>query len=195
MDTDTTHVSISLSYPVLLVPQPDKLSCWAGSMAMLVGYMRQQSLTAESLAQEVGRSLRTCYGWDMLESVKDHFGFQDIALPSNATLYPQPKQWNDWLTLYGPLWITIVGTPSHAIVVRGIAGDLTTDGTTLDVNNPWDISTTFSSDEIDFDPPNNGLQYTKSFNDFAADFGLMNLGDYGNWRVLYLPGTTYIPPS
>src|SRR5215471_13864958 len=178
-----------ITYEVPLIPQPDKLSCWCASMAMLLSFRRQASYPPEQLAQDVGRSLRTCYDWDMLESVKDKFGFKEIAQPSNATLYPSPQQWCDWLTAYGPLWITTVGSPSHAIVVHGLSGDLTRDGTTMKINNPWDTTANFSSDEIDFDPPNNGRGYEESFADLANEFGNLDLDDYGNWRVLYLPAS------
>jgi hypothetical protein len=185
-----------LFYNVELVPQPDKLSCWAASMAMLVGFARRMSITAEALAQEVGRSLRTSYGWDMLEQVKDRFGITAIKLPSNASLYPSPEQWYQWLDSYGPLWITTVGSPSHAIVVRGISGDMTSAGTTLSILNPWDVSTTFDNDEIDFHPANPGRQYSQSFADFAADFGRLGLDDYGSWRVLYIPShVTRVEPD
>ncbi len=86
-----------VTYDVPLIPQPDKLSCWAGSMAMLVSFRKQASYTPEQLANDVGRSLRMSYGWDELEAVKDQFGFKDIPLPSNASLYPSPQQWSDWL--------------------------------------------------------------------------------------------------
>ena len=174
-------------YDVPLIPQPDKLSCWAGSMAMLLSFRKQGSFAPEQLANEVGLSLRTSYGWDMLEAVKDHFGFKDVELPSNASLYPSPDQWSNWLSNYGPLWVTTIGAPSHAIVIRGIKGDMTTDGTRMLINNPWDTGTTFSSDEIDFAPANNGIAYEQSFPDLAADFGNLELSDYGSWRVLYLP--------
>ncbi len=183
----SSALSYDLYYEVPLVPQPDKLSCWAGSMAMLVGYRRNQSLNPETLAQEAGRSLRTSYGWDMLESVKDYFGFRDITLPSNTSLYPLPEDWQNWLSLYGPLWVTVVGAPSHAIIVNGISGDLTPAGTTMHILNPWDTTTNFSNDQIDFNPPNRGRQYSQRFEDFAADFGNLGLSDYGRWRVLYLP--------
>ena len=148
---------------------------------------QQASYPAEQLANDVGRSLRTSYGWDELEAVKDKFGFKEISLPSNASLYPSPQQWSDWLNDYGPLWVTTVGAPSHAIVVRGIKGDLTPDGTQVLINNPWDTSATFSNDEIDFNPANNGLQYQQSFTQLATDFGTLALDDYGSWRVMYLP--------
>jgi hypothetical protein len=164
-------------YDVALIPQPDKQSCWAGSMAMLLSFRRQASYPPEQLAEDVGMSLRTCYGWDLLEAVKDRFGFVDIPLPSNASLYPSPDQWASWLRENGPLWVTTIGTPSHAIIVRGIAGDMTPEGT----------NTEFSDDPIDFSPPNSGIAYEQSFPDLANDFGNLALSDYGSWRVLYLP--------
>jgi hypothetical protein len=62
-------------------------------------------------------------------------------------------------------------------------------GTTIDILNPWDTSQTFSDDPIDFVPGNQVKTYTSTFQDFAADFGLLGLDNYGDWRVLYVPGT------
>jgi N-acetyl-anhydromuramyl-L-alanine amidase AmpD len=184
----TSLGNVDVSYDVPLVPQTDKLSCWAGAMAMLVGFRHQISIAPETLAEQVGRSLRMSYGWDELEAVRDGFGFQTIELPSDASLYYTPTQWHDWLARYGPLWVTTVGNPSHAIVVRGIHGDLTPDGTTISILNPWDTTTAFDSDVVDFHPPNQGRAYDQKFSDFASDFGSVGLAlPFGDWRVLYLP--------
>ena len=180
---------VDVSYAVELIPQPDKLSCWAGSMSMLVGFRRQVSIPPEQVAEEAGQTLRRSYGWDELEAVRDHFGFVAVELPSNASLYYDPPQWHQWLSTLGPLWVTTVGNPSHAIVVAGIHGDLTPDGTTVDILNPWDTRASFDADEIDFHPDNGGYQYTQSFSAFAADFGNVGLAlPSGDWRILYLPG-------
>jgi hypothetical protein len=174
-------------YQVPLIPQPDKLSCWAASMAMLLSYKRNASFTPQSLARQVSRDLRTSYSWSMLEQVKNYFGFRDIALPSNTSLYLSPKQWSQWLSTYGPLWVTVVGNPSHAIIVHGLRGDCTPGRTSINVLNPWNTNTRFTSDPVDFYPSNSGLAYTQSFNNFAANFGLLGLSNYSSWRVLYLP--------
>jgi hypothetical protein len=181
--------SAKVSYAVELVAQPDKASCWAGSMAMLVGFRRSVSIPPEQVAEEAGQTLRRSYGWDELEAVRDHFGFQAISLPSGASLYYDPTQWHDWLASYGPLWVTTVGNPSHAIIVAGIHGDMTPDGTTVEVMNPWDTRVGFDADPIDFHPANEGYQYSQSFADFAADFGNVGLSlPLADWRVLYLQG-------
>ena len=187
-------LAVSVAYDVPLIGQPDKCSCWAGAMAMLVSFRRDQSISPEALAQGVGRSLRTSYTWDMLEAVRDGFGFQVIAIPSNASLYYQPEQWYRWLVEHGPLWVTEAGNPSHAVIVRGLAGDLTPAGTTISISNPWDTSADFDADEIDFHPANRGRAYDQTFADFASDFGSVGLNlPSGDWRVLHLPAASMTP--
>jgi hypothetical protein len=179
---------VSHHFDVELVPQPTKSSCWAASMAMLVGFRQQTSMDAERMAESVGYSLYSSYGWDALEAVKAQYGFRVVSLPSNASLYFEPARWAEWLEAYGPLWLTTVGAPSHAIVIRGLQGDLSRSGTTVEVLNPWDVNTTFSTDPVIFDPPNRGMEYSVTFDDFANQFGSLGLDAYGDWRVLYLPG-------
>lgn len=177
---------VDLHYPVYLIPQPDKLSCWAASMAMVLSYRRQQSVTPESLAAEVGRSLRTSYTWDMLRAVRQRFLFKEVSLPSNMSFVPPPSDWYRWLSQSGPLWVTVAGAPSHAVVVSGISGDLTSTDTYIHVLNPWDYKAHFNADPVDFRPANQGREETFRFEEFAAMFVNMELANYGDWRVLYL---------
>ncbi|WP_124541778.1 papain-like cysteine protease family protein [Piscinibacter terrae] len=177
----------TIDYPVQLVPQPDKLSCWAASMTMLLSFRRQASYTPESLANEVGGSLMSSYGWDLLQAVRDRYGFVAIDVPSNASLYFSPSQWAQWLRELGPLWVVIVGMP-HAVVVSGLRGN-TDDASACEVKllNPWDTRVTFDDDAVAFHPANNGYADWLPFQQFASDFGNMAEADYGNWRVLHLP--------
>ena len=84
---------------------------------------RQQSRTPESIINEIGGSLATCYDWALLNAARDHYGFQSIEQPSNASIFHTPRRWAEWLNTYGPLWVVIVGAP-HAVVVAGIRGNL-----------------------------------------------------------------------
>ncbi|MBO9619422.1 MAG: hypothetical protein J7539_10345 [Niabella sp.] len=190
--TTTTAAPFSpISYDVPLIPQPNKLACWAASMAMILGYKRQQSVDPESLANEVGASLRTSYSWELLESVRDHFGFQSvIEVPSDACVYYPPQQWHDWLENYGPLWFTFIWASggSHALVLKGISGDGTESGTYFEIQNPWDINTTFDSDAVDFNPANNGTSQHMPFLNFANTFGDLGYdAAHANFRIMYLP--------
>lgn len=173
--------------PVHLIPQPNKDACWAAAMAMLLAHRRQQSRTPESIVNDVGGSLASSYGWDLLDAVKARYGFEVIPQPSNASIYHTPRQWAEWLNTYGPLWVVIVGAP-HAVVVAGIRGDLgNPDATQVKILNPWDTRVAFDNDPIEFHPANSGYEDWLPFADFAADFGNMAEADYGNWRILHLP--------
>jgi V8-like Glu-specific endopeptidase len=177
----------TIEYPVQLVPQPNKLACWAASMAMLLSFRRKASYAPETLANEVGGSLMTSYSWDLLQAVRDRYGFTAIDVPSNTSLYFSPTQWAQWLRDFGPLWVVIVGMP-HAVVVSGLRGN-TDDANACEVKllNPWDTRVTFDDDPTDFHPANAGYADWLPFQQFASDFGNMAEADYGNWRVLHLP--------
>lgn len=176
-------------YAVHLIPQPDKNSCWAASMAMLLSYRRNASYSPETLANEVGQSLATSYNWDLLTAVRDRYGFTLIAQPSNTSLYHTPQQWAEWLGQYGPLWVVIVGAP-HAVVLAGIRGNLADPAAAqVKLLNPWDTRVSFDNDPVAFNPPNNGYEDWIRFDQFASDFGNMSEPDYGNWRVLHLPAS------
>jgi V8-like Glu-specific endopeptidase len=177
----------SIEYPVQLVPQPNKLACWAASMAMLLSFRRHASYDPETLASEVGGSLMTSYGWDLLQAVRDRYGFTAIDVPSNTSLYFSPVQWAQWLRDFGPLWVVIVGMP-HAVVVSGLRGN-TDDPASCEVKllNPWDTRVSFGDDPTEFHPANQGYADWLPFQQFASDFGNMAEADYGNWRVLHLP--------
>ncbi len=174
-------------HPVHLIAQPNKDACWAASMAMLLAHRRQQSRTPESIINEVGGSLASSYGWDLLNAVRNHYGFSVIDQPSNASIYNTPRHWAEWLNTYGPLWVVIVGAP-HAVVVAGIRGDLDDPSAAqVKILNPWDTRLAFDNDPIDFHPANYGYEDWLPFADFAADYGNMAQPDYGNWRILHLP--------
>ena len=176
------------SYDVPLIPQPTKLSGWVGAMAMLLNFRRPTtSMDTDQIAGEVKADLRTVYEWKTLEAVKDHYGFQAIELPADASPYPTPAQWSSWLTSYGPLWLTTNADPSLGIIIRGVDGDLTLDGTQVMINNPVDTTMTFSRDDCDFDPGNPGRAYQQSFTELNTELGAGQWPNYSSWRVLYLP--------
>jgi N-acetyl-anhydromuramyl-L-alanine amidase AmpD/V8-like Glu-specific endopeptidase len=174
-------------YPVALIPQPDKNACWAAAMAMLIAHRRQQSRSPESIINEIGGSLATSYDWALLNAARDHYGFQAIEQPSNASIFHTPRRWAEWLNTCGPLWVVIVGAP-HAVVVAGIRGNLDDPkDVRVKILNPWDTRVAFDNDPVAFHPANNGYEDWLPFMDFASAFGDMAEPDYGNWRILHLP--------
>jgi len=167
-------------YDVPLIPQPNETSCWAAAMAMIESFRRSREepghppLTVEALAEEASLSLDQQYSWDDLEEVKEHFGFLDVQI--RGAEYPIAEKWRTWLQEYGPLYVTIHGDPSHAIIVRGISGNLTQTGCQLDILNP--------------SPPNRGAHLPMTVAELNEQFNrgnLSHLAVYNDWRILYHP--------
>ncbi|GAA0816504.1 papain-like cysteine protease family protein [Spirilliplanes yamanashiensis] len=138
---------VSVHHSVSLVAQPTDTSCWAASIAMLVGE------TPQAVVDRVGLEIDGSYGWDQIEPAARQWGL--------TPLYPacgMPDLLASWLYQHGPLWVVEIGAPYHAVVVGGIEGDGTEDGTYVTVYNPW--------------PPNGGAVEQETFRKFESDFEL-----------------------
>jgi len=142
--SDATPVSVHQS--VSLVAQPTEQSCWAASIAMLLGK------TPEEVVQEAGMSLTEGYGWTEIEPAAKKLGLGEVAPACGM-----PSLLAGWLQDNGPLWVVEVGAPYHAVVVSGVEGDGTVDGTHVVVYNPWPVNSgaienpTFAAFEQDFE--------------------------------------------
>ena len=141
----TTPISVYQS--VSLVAQPTEQSCWAASIAMLL------SKTPQEVVQESGMSLDEGYGWDQIEPAAKKLGLAELAPACGM-----PDLLASWVQNNGPLWVVEVGAPYHAVVVAGIEGDGSVDGTQVIVYNPW--------------PPNSGAIENPTFAAFERDFEL-----------------------
>ena len=185
-----------VNYDVPLIPQPTKVSCWAGSMAMIISYKNKEEMSPENLVNKTGRSLYQSYGWDELDEVRNLYKFKSVIdVPSNTSNYYLPSKWYEWLSTYGPLWYTAIwdanANASHAMVITGIDGDIDDEHpekTFVYINNPWDIHTTFNNDPVEFDKTNSGTSEKVNFIDFAKLFGTWGYDDsHANYRIMYLP--------
>ena len=143
----------SVKLSVQLVPQPTDRSCWAASMAMIVGNRDNISIEAESIASAAEMTTTDSYGWEGIQTAVDHWNLREQG-PACLT----PSAWAAMLRTSGPIWIVETGNPYHAVVVIGIDGDGTPEGSTVYINNPW--------------PPNSGVQEAKAFVDFENEFEL-----------------------
>jgi hypothetical protein len=144
---------LAVNYSVPLVPQPTAVSCWAAALTMVVSNRDSASYAPESIAEAAKMDLNTGYGWSDISNAVSAWN-----LSTEGPVSALPSYWAGLLASSGPLWIVEVGAPYHAVVVVGINGDGTPEGTTVTVNNPW--------------PPNSGAVETKSFTAFDTEFGL-----------------------
>ena len=149
----TESGSISISLEVELVPQPTDVSCWVAALAMVIGFRDRSSYAPEDIAAAAGMDVNTSYGWGEIRNAVNAWNLREEG-PASA----MPELWADLLRDYGPIWIVEVGAPYHAVVLAGIQGDGTPEGTRVTVFNPW--------------PPKQGNIEYKSFLDFEAEFEL-----------------------
>lgn len=136
-------------YDVPLFAQSQGMSCWAASIAMILGWKNQQCISDVTIAGNAGgRSYlpEMTAGLDPNDrNILERNGFQ-LDEPMCYTL--QGVQ--DILAAHGPLWVASAMPSAHIRVLRGISNQR------LYVNDPW--------------PVGSGSQYTRSFGQF---FGRM----------------------
>ena len=142
-----------MKHEVHIIPQMTNMSCWAASIAMILGWKKRMSIPDEVIAKNPGgKSYMTSYqnGLDPNDKrILTANGFE-IDAPQCYTV----EAITQLLKSKGPLWVATWAPGPHIRVVTGILGN------TVYINDPA--------------PVGKGSQYTKSFAQF---FGSMeNLG-------------------
>ncbi|HSS02501.1 MAG TPA: papain-like cysteine protease family protein [Kofleriaceae bacterium] len=157
--------SFDVRYVVGLIPQPTGMSCWAASAAMLVSWREQMSrVDAAEIARGAGH-------WAEYQSGLNPADVGDLAscwgLTAEAPQSYTVEGLRQLLETRGPLWIGEAVPSLHAIVIAGIAGDGTPDGTRVRIVDPW--------------PPGTGAEYEWTFRrmmtayEAAASFPSVNI--------------------
>lgn len=129
--------SFDRRYVVPLIPQPTGMSCWAASAAMLVSWREQMSrVDAADIARGAGQ-------WAAYAAGLNPARVGDLATAWQLTA-EAPQSYTvdglrDLLERMGPLWIGEAVPGLHAVVLAGISGDGTPDGTTVSIVDPWPV--------------------------------------------------------
>jgi hypothetical protein len=142
-------MGLAVGRSIPLVAQPTDVTCWAASIAMLVGR------SAEEVCEAAGMSTTEGYGWSDIQNAVRTFGLTEIGPACGG-----PDYFAGMLER-SPLWIVEVGAPYHAVVLTGVYTDADEwDWNTayVTVNNPW--------------PPGSGAVEDKPFMDFANEYEL-----------------------
>ena len=123
-------------HEVPLVQQLTGMSCWAAAAAMLVGWRDCVDVDPAEVAQAAGR-------W---EAYRDGLMPGDVqALAGAWGLRMEPPQrftegsLRRLLEENGPLWVGEASPGLHVVVVTGMAGDGTPEGTKVRINDPWPV--------------------------------------------------------
>ena len=142
-----------MNYEVPLVPQTSRMSCWAASIAMILGWKQQMCIPDTVIAQNPGGlSYMTSYATGL--DPNDRYILEANGFGIESPQCYTPAGIESLLQRKGPLWVATWAPGPHIRVVTGMSG------TTLNINDPA--------------PVNTGSKYTRSFANF---FGAMeNLG-------------------
>jgi hypothetical protein len=110
------------------------MSCWAAAAAMLVGWRDCVDVDPEEVAHGAGR-------W---EAYRDGLEPEDVAVLARAwDLVAEPPrdygvaELRRLLEENGPLWVGEASPGLHVVVVAGMYGDGTPEGTSVRIADPW----------------------------------------------------------
>lgn len=144
--------SFDIWHEVPLVQQLTGMSCWAAAAAMVVGWRDCIDIDAEEVARGAGR-------W---HSYRDGLEPHDVAAFARAwgLEVARPTQLSvpvirDLLDRCGPIWVGEASPGLHVVVVAGMHGDGSPDGTLVRIADPWPIG--------------RGERYSLSFREFCAN--------------------------
>ena len=128
-EEDLTCEPMEYSTSVSYVSQPTPMSCWAASLAMISG---------KGSAQEVADAVNLQHAMDAGASPEEfEQAVRDLGLTLEGGACGYPSMFLGWLQSWGPVMICKDINPGfHAVVISGIHGDGTIEGTYLDQNDP-----------------------------------------------------------
>jgi hypothetical protein len=169
---------------VQVVPQQDNDSCWAAAAAMVIGWRDRGSVDRAVVARMVaplvdakGRVPRGGYG----------------ALANALQLEAEDPQsygidaFRELLEARGPLMVTASVPSEHVVVVTGIYGDGTPDGTYVRINDPWGRATGTPGAPGAYNPtPGQGSQYVLTYRQFAGEYDAAAELPNANLQILHV---------
>ena len=159
-----------MKYNVPLIAQSTSMSCWAASMAMILGWRNSQSVSQLAVAMNMG-------GPSYMPSFANGLNPNDrYILERNGFTLDDPMCYSaalieSMLESYGPLWVASAVPTAHIRVVTGL------DKGVLHINDPWPVS--------------RGAKYTRSFSQFFGameTLGAKEIGQPAPVYVAYLVG-------
>lgn len=144
---------------VPLLAQATGLSCHAAACASIVAWRDDIIPDAAAVSSASGyweryADGRTAAFPDVLEA----FGLR-IA---SAGAAPTPTAVRDLMDAHGPLWLAASPPGEHALVLAGLTGDGTADGTLVDIVDPWARGMTA------YAAPNPGSRYSMPYADVVC---------------------------
>jgi len=138
-----------MKYDVPLIPQTTSMSCWAASIAMILGWKHQASFDPQLIAANPG-GLNYMPQFTQGLDPNDRYILGRNGFAVEAPQCYMPQAVHALIDAHGPLWVASAAPAPHIRVVTGYEGER------LFINDPA--------------PVNSGSRYERSF---ATFFGAM----------------------
>ena len=163
---------------VPLLPQLTGMSCWAAAAAMIVSWRDRIAIDPEEVARGIGQwtAYRDGLHPHDVSALADRWG-----LIAEATRAWSVADLRRLLETRGPLWMGEASPGLHSIVVTGIYGDGTPEGSFVRVNDPWPIG--------------QGERYVISFRQLMQNFQMATGAAGIHAQLLHAGGRSHGPSS
>jgi hypothetical protein len=154
---------------VELINQPNGMTCWAASAAMVVGWRDQVSIDPTAIVAGTGNWAAYTAGLNPADvpTLANAWG---LTMEAPACYSVDAIQ--NMLQSEGPLWIAASVPGLHAIVVTGMySTDGTLDNTFVRINDPWDRDPgTPGNPGAYLDTHDQGSQYILTLQQFQQEY-------------------------
>jgi hypothetical protein len=169
-----------------LVPQATGMSCWAASAAMVVAWRDRVSVDPQEIATGSGE-------WAAYVSGLNPADVPTLAQAWNLQMEPPQCYSPDGLLRIiqnnGPLWVAAAVPGLHAIVVTGMYGDGSVDGTFVCINDPWGRDPGTPGNPGPYDStPGRASQYVLTLTQFTQEYEAAADNDTVNIQILHANG-------
>jgi hypothetical protein len=155
-------ISMSIGYPVPLIPQTTSMSCWAAGIAMILAWKDNVSINPRTIAENPG-------GVSYLAQFAAGLNPNDTTILTRwgfVTEPPRsytPEDFSSLLQRFGPLWVAARVPGPHIRVVTGFQPAFPSQKSIVAINDPWAVGMNA------FHWPNQGSQYTRTYLKFMRE--------------------------
>jgi Papain-like cysteine protease AvrRpt2 len=168
---------------VYAIPQPTPDSCWATTLAMLIGWRDRVSIAPATIANQCSRTLEEGLPWSERAATARTLGLHSLAPQCYA-----PDGFARLIENHGPLYVgkMMSGTEKsgHAVLVVGMYSD--GQNHFIRVIDPWDRAVgTPGNPGAHGDGHQTGSAYIIGYEAFQAEYEMAASGNPVNVQILY----------
>ena len=176
-----------------VVGQPENYTCWATAAALVVGWRDRVSFDIQALKKLFTNNTG-------VSSDQGLYAYDDQKLADTLGLVAEPpacytvEGLRQILHNYGPFWVGIHTEDNwgHAVVVTGMFGDGTEDGTYVRIIDPWGRTPGTPGHPGYHNPtPGQGSRYAATYTEFTKEYESYASGKDGvaNVQILHAADT------